>query len=1705
MGRSAAKWIAGMGVTLALCAPHLRADARVRLNEVMSSDNAAFADEDGDCGDWIELLNSGDAAVSLEGWGLSDDASEPLKWTFPAITLNTNEYLLVWADGKDRRPPQKVADGPFVVAPSNTVWKYRDKGTAPDANWVATNYDDSAWSAGQAMLGYGFSKIVTTVSYGTNSSAKYPATYFRQTFVSPVGLGEVRTNGVLRLWVDDGAIMYLNGTEILRVRMSAGTATCQTYAPTIVSGNGGWETYEVPLATLVKGTNVLAAEVHQYNATSSDIAWWAELSVRPSAQHTDFKISAGNETVTLSDASGATVDTAPAMNVISGSSFGRVAGDTSGSWVMFPYPSPGTTNSAIGYAGLLAPPGFTVPPGFYAAPVTVAITNADTAATLYYTLDGSAPTNAVTTNCFLYAGPLTFDDRSSLANGISMIRTNPIEMTNNTQYGWMAPSGLVPKCTVVRAVAYRDGYFSPRGAAGTWLIGGVPIQHALRVVSLMSDYDNLFGDPRGIYVPGGIYNTLGWPTGQSVGLPNANYFQSGDDWERPIFFQLFESDRTLAVSQLMGARIHGAWSRAAAQKALCFYARSDYGDGTVSYRLFPNQTDASFKRFLLRNSGNDWSSVGFRDAMMQQIFRTCVSFDTQDYEPAVVYINGEYWGVENIREQYSSFYLERKYGVDPDDIDFVKADTAGSETLAVESGDYLSYTNLLAFVKTNDLSVAANYAWVETQMDLDNLIDFYACEIYCCNTDWPGNNLGLWRLKTDYNPDAAKGHDGRWRWLMYDTDHGFGLSSTVSTDMMTQARRSSRGVCQPHFNKLLANTDFRNRFVNRFADLINTAFKPARVQGIISSLALRVDAEMPRHIARWSRMGSCSAWQSRVTGLKAFAAGRPGNALTNIMSEFSFGGLANLTVSITNGSGSVALNTITLGSSTVGLTHSAAPFPWTGTYFQTVPLTLTANPDVGFAFVRWDTPDGEVFDQSFTLTLTNDAAVCAVFEPTVVPRVTINEYMADATQAGGDLHPSTGKAEDWFELLNESAKTVDLSGYILVDSQADNACAIPDGVTLPPGACLRVWTGSSLSSGVNADGSINATFGLGKSGDAIALQTSDGATELDRVTFGAQTSNVSQGRWPNGVSGAWVSFTKPTPGKPNRNPTATAGLLPLYAVQTVETEQTLSLSFVPAASVSQAVYAIAEGQTDAVINASGVFSWTPPVTLASGVYAFRIALMGLTNGVAVTDETTLRVALSNTQRFTVEGLASPAAGGSVAGGGAYADGTVATLTATAASGWRFSKWSDGLTSLSRSVTVCRDVGYEALFAYDLAAPSGIGGTVDTAGPILYWEPVTGADGYVVRRAATQAGPFAEIGSVSNNVFVDASPLVGLTAYYTVAACHNASEGDACSAFRVYANGVTRKLDGSVVGTLGSYSNGGNTRDKAFDGDLSSFYDAAADGGWPGWDVGAQRLWYLSHVRFVPRANFPGRMVGGQFQISSVSDGTDTFETPETLCTVPSTPATGVYTQVSFQMDRTFRYLRYLPPTGGWGNIAELEVYGCDATPDVPAGLTATSGVCAVSLTWAGVTNGNGYLVWRASIPNGRYQAVGYVTAAGYAESNLTAGATYAYRVEAVNGSSLSAASAEVAVTTETPLVIPCFAARSSGGGLACAGGVVTLRLSSALDSRLVLVCSDSLSVPVSGWQPVSGASFAEADPASGAVEVSVVTQAPCLFFAVRTR
>jgi hypothetical protein len=1554
------------------------------------------------------------------------------------------------------------------------------------------------------MLGYNCTSVITPLSYGGDYYNKHLAYYFRHTFKVSLANDEINDTGLLKLWADDGAVVYLNGDEILRVRIPAGPVNYLTPASSVVASRGSWESYNVSLAGIQQGTNVLSVEMHQANITSSDLCFWCELQASPSELHANFKISSGNEPVILSNPDSIMIDQAPAWSVINDASIGRPADTPTADWVIFPLPTPGAPNSDTGYTGILDPPQFSTNSGFYSTPISLSISHSEPDVQIYYTTDGSTPTNRTTASCFLYTGSLNLTNRCNSTNVISMIRTTPPEMDTHTQYGWMQPAGNLIKANVIRTAAFKENYCTPQAASGSWFIGTELLNHSLPVISVISDNANLFSNPTGLFVPGDIYLNLGW-NGHYVGLPNANYFQRGDEWERPVVMQMFDQDRNPVFTQLLGIRNHGGWSRGAAQKTMRVYARSEYGKSALNYQLFPNQSDDRFKRFLIRNSGNDWSSTGLRDMVMQCIFQSSVVTDTQDGYPAVIYVNGEYWGVQNIREHYTEHYFERKYQIEPDNIDQLKA-MVSTESMEIVAGDEQNYIEVLNYTKTNNLADAEHYTWVEEHMDLDNLIDHYACEIYCCNTDWPGNNLGLWRERTSYNPLAENGRDGRWRWVMYDTDHGFGLSSSETTDMMNQARRSSRGVCQPQFDNLLANIDFQNRFVNRFADLINTAFKPDRVNSIIDQAALLVESEIPRHIERWGRMQTQARWQSNITRMKTFASNRPAPALANIVNEFTLEGTYQLTLDITNGAGEVTCNTITINPQTPGISDTANPYPWTGSYFKTTPISLKATANPGFSFSHWKTESGNQLDNPLVITPTDDINITAEFETGVTPRIAINEFMADPTTAGNNQHPVTGEVNDWFELFNETTDSVDLNGWWLIDDNSENISQIPEGVTLLPGEILQVWADSSLVADINPDGSFNVSFGLGRKGDTITLLTPDQSTIMDSVTYTeTQAEDVSTAKWINGLDGSWSACSLPTPGLPNCNPVIHKGILPLHPIQNILPDQLFQISLAAKQSVSNAACSVVAGENGAAVDANGEFSWTPPSTLTSGIYSFRIFLMGIIDESAVTDETTLLLYLYNNELFQIDLSATPVQGGSVFGGGIYQKNETFNITAQAAPLWRFVKWSDGATSATRLITALRDTTYTASFAYGLQKPSGTYATFVDGKPLIYWNSEDAAASYIIKRASNSAGPFTQIGTTEGSFFIDQNPVAGITSWYTVTGKAFGTYSHASDTLLPYTSATLRELTGTVIGTLGSYGNNASrTRDKAFDKDITTFYDAASDGGWPGLDLGTASYRHLHSIQYCPRESLPARMVNGQFQLSLESDTVETFIAPITVHQVTVQPEINVYVTVPIETDYEFQYFRYLPPAGGWGNIAEAEIYGYDAVPSTPLGLTLSNSMDTILLNWDAVTHANGYLISRSDIDNPEYEIIGYTTTNIFEESGLPPEHQYSYTVASVNGCSYSLAGTPAQITT-APIHAMSFTVAAQGSAVSCINGVVQMTLSSELDPRLELVCSESLTTPVALWNVVTAPAFSAPDSGSGKVTITISTNAPCLFFSVRMR
>jgi hypothetical protein len=462
----------------------------------------------------------------------------------------------------------------------------------------------------------------------------------------------------------------------------------------------------------------------------------------------------------------------------------------------------------------------------------------------------------------------------------------------------------------------------------------------------------------GIYVAGIDYDQ--WrvvnPDATHDYATPANFTRRGIEWEKPAHFELFaEGYEGAAISQYLGIRLHGGEARRRPMKSLRLYARDNYGESHLNYQFFTDVPDNSFKRIMLRNSGQDFLKTMMRDAAIQTIFKS-LNFDTQDYEPAILFMNGEYWGIHNMRERYDKHYLVRVYGIDPNNIDYLY------DNQSVSEGDLIHYQQTLSYIQQNGLAEDVHYEYLTTRIDPDNFMDYQIANIFADNRDWPGNNLRYWRLRTDYYPDAPIGHDGRWRWQMFDMDFGFGMWQGNGAAQFNTLEFATEpdGSSWPNpdwstflLRSFLENTHFRNAFINRFADLLNTYFLPVVVQGTIEDIKQTLEPEMPEHIARWGSPSSIESWHNHVQVMIDFAELRPQHQRQHIADYFELPGTYEIIVDVSNPwHGHIRVNTIDVNNGTPGISDN--PYPWSGTYFKDVPVELEATPHLGFTFSHWE-------------------------------------------------------------------------------------------------------------------------------------------------------------------------------------------------------------------------------------------------------------------------------------------------------------------------------------------------------------------------------------------------------------------------------------------------------------------------------------------------------------------------------------------------------------------------------------------------------------------------------------------------------------------------------------------------------------------------------------------------------------------------------
>lgn len=630
--------------------------------------------------------------------------------------------------------------------------------------------------------------------------------------------------------------------------------------------------------------------------------------------------------------------------------------------------------------------GFSLESGFYDKDQEVTLYCNAADAKIYYTLDGSTPTRQST----LYEGPVTIKNRTSEPNVLSA--QTGIAPGNN-----FVPNFKVDKGTVIRAIAVLPDGTETSVFHATYFVGIDRAKYLdVPVVSLITDFDNLFDYETGIYTLGKTYDDfVSDPVNAALESwqMQGNYTNRGREWERPVSVELITANETPGFKQNMGMRIMGASTRNQAQKSIRIYAREDYGKKNLKYELIPGNMKSDgtdilrkYKSFVLRIGGNDADFGRLRDPYLQNLVQGA-NFDTQQHTPCVVFINGEYWGMYTITEDYSDNYFENNYGIDNNNIVLIKK----GEVEDGEETDIELYYDLFNFMTCNDMSDAANYAKACELLDMDSFIDYCAFNLYIFNKDsmFDNNNWRMWRVRTA--DGATQWSDGKWRMAVYDTDFSTGIydgPDSANTDNIS-------GVLEAYsdeeytknieeyapieiFRSLLANESFKHDFILALCDMRNIYLEPKVAKKELDSMSgtytTLLSDSWKRFGPDWIAMNPEGHHAGKLKDLSSFISKRY-VAMPNMVKKiFGLESAAKLTLNT---------NDKTMGTILVNGRELDLSFDFGGMYYPGLTVTITAVPADGYKFAGWKVKKGDIADTtSATLTFTIESGVTlqALFE-----------------------------------------------------------------------------------------------------------------------------------------------------------------------------------------------------------------------------------------------------------------------------------------------------------------------------------------------------------------------------------------------------------------------------------------------------------------------------------------------------------------------------------------------------------------------------------------------------------------------------------------------------------------------------------------------------------------------------------------------------
>ncbi len=405
-------------------------------------------------------------------------------------------------------------------------------------------------------------------------------------------------------------------------------------------------------------------------------------------------------------------------------------------------------------------------------------------------------------------------------------------------------------------------------------------EHDLPVLAITTNPDNLWDEEIGIYVKG----------------ENENIYQTGDAWEREAVLNYYDKEGKLELSQNIGLRLHGWNMRSMPQKAFRLLAKDNEGENSMfEYPFFGEEGNSRYGSLVLRVSDSNLTMM--RDQLASRLAKSVSDLEVQLGRPVVVYLNNEYWGLYLLQERYDDEYFKEKYRIRPGMLGMIEVPLRSGEdrgqAVAVDKGDMPEakrYNLILSAVRA--CGGCEGYTSIQDRVDASNLLDYLLLELFFMNQDWPNNNIKAWRFKVEpmkgINLDELEVLDGRFRWLLFDLDVGFGSSTETKEKMRISAKTDSYNLLLDDaflFRNLFFDQGFRRRYLHRVEELVEDGLSGEKAVKIIDELAEEIRPEMQKQIKRWGSessesdyqvVGSIEEWERRVELLKEFVINRPG-------------------------------------------------------------------------------------------------------------------------------------------------------------------------------------------------------------------------------------------------------------------------------------------------------------------------------------------------------------------------------------------------------------------------------------------------------------------------------------------------------------------------------------------------------------------------------------------------------------------------------------------------------------------------------------------------------------------------------------------------------------------------------------------------------------------------------------------------------------